>query len=538
MSAGKAGQQWDFIVVGGGSAGCVLANRLSADPHCRVLLLDAGRRDNHLFTRIPAGQMPMFLRPDMNWLYQAEPDPSTDNRVQMWPAGKVIGGGSTVNGMMFVRGHHSDYDHWASLGCTGWDYDGVLPYFRRLERFEGGASALRGGDGPLHVSWGRVRHPLNEAFIESAQAAGIRFNADLNGAEAEGVGYVQASQRNGWRDSTARAYLAPVRGRANLRIEHGCRVDRILLEGGRAIGVEASQAGGARRWLAARGVIVSAGAIASPKLLQLSGIGDPAWLATHGIPTLHALSGVGRNLQEHAVAGVSVRVRGIGTLSSELGPLNALRHGLDYLFRRRGLLSTCIGHVQALVRTRDELPAPNAQLIFAPVAHEMTPAGPVIDRKPVMGIGVGLCHTRSSGEIRLRSADPAAAPVIDHRLLSDPEDVRELAQACRLARRIFASGPFGRHVECETEPGPQVQSEADWERYLRATAGLMYHPSGTCRMGVGDDAVVDPALRVRGLDGLWVADASIIPRIPAGNINATCIMIGEKAADLVKDSAR
>lgn len=537
MGVYTAKSEWDFIVVGGGSAGCVIANRLSADPSRRVLLLDAGRPDNHLFTRVPAGQMPAFTRSDMNWLYEAEADQSIDGRVQIWPAGKVLGGGSSINGMMYVRGHRWDYDRWAQLGCEGWDYQGVLPYFRRLESNEGGADAYRGADGPQSVSSVRIEHPLNHAFLQAAVAAGIPFNPDLNGADAEGVGYCQATQRNGWRHSTAQAYIRPAGKRRNLRVLHHCRVDRIAVEGGRAAGVVCSRRGARSEFRAARGVVVSAGAIASPKLLLLSGIGPAAELARHGIGLTHELPGVGRNLQEHAVAHLSVMLRGARTLTSDLGFLGALKHGMDYAFRRRGALATCIGHVHALVRTREGIPAPNAQIIFAPLDFRLTEKGAVPCREPSVSIGVGLCRTQSFGEVRLRSADPTVAPVIDYRLLGSEDDVQQLIEACRLARSIVAAEPFSHYLDHELEPGVDVQSERDWERYLRASVGLMYHPSGTCRMGVDENAVVDPALRVRGLDGLWVADASVIPAIPAGNINATCIMIGEKAADLVSGAA-
>ena len=536
MGVDTANSEWDVIVAGGGSAGCVIANRLSADPSRRVLLLDAGRPDNHLYTRVPAGQMPAFTRSDMNWLYEAEPDPSIDGRVQVWPAGKVLGGGSSINGMMFVRGHRWDYDRWAQLGCEAWDYQSLLPYFRRLEANEGGADDYRGADGPQSVSSVRVDHPLNHAFLQAAVAAGIPFNPDLNGAAAEGVGYCQATQRRGWRHSTAQAYIRPVKNRRNLHVLFHCRVDRVVLEDGRAVGVVCSRRGARHAFRARSGVVVSAGAIASPKLLLLSGIGPQAELVRHGIAPMHDLPGVGRNLQEHAVGHLSVMLRGASTLTSDLSVLGALKHGMDYVFRRRGALATCIGHVHALVRTREGIPAPNAQIIFAPLDFRLTDKGAVPCREPSVSIGVGLCRTQSFGEVRLRSADPAAAPVIDYRLLGDRDDLQQLIEACRLARRIVGSEPFSRYLDRELEPGADVQSDEDWERYLRGSVGLMYHPSGTCRMGVDASAVVDPALRVRGLEGLWVADASIIPALPAGNINATCIMIGEKAADLVLDA--
>ena len=524
-------------MVGGGSAGCVVANRLTADPGCRVLLLDAGRPDTHPFTRIPAGQMPAFMRPDMNWLYRAEPDPTIDGRVNIWPAGKVLGGGSAINGMMFVRGHRLDYDRWAAMGATGWDYQSVLPYFRRLETNEGGGNAFRGGDGPLQVSGVRVSHPLTDAFLQSALAAGLPFNPDLNGEVAEGFGPCQASQRRGLRHSTAQAYIRPVASRPNLRVLHHAAASRIILNGDRAEGVEGICAGSPFSFRARRGVIVCAGAIATPRLLMLSGIGPREELARHGVETRHHLPGVGRNLQEHAMSHVSLMLHGVDTITSALSPLTAIGYGLDYLLRRRGPLASCIGHVHGLVRTDPALPQPDAQIIFAPIDFELTERGAVPVRVPSVGFGVGLCHTHSFGEIRLRSADPGAAPVIDHRLLADERDVGTLIAALRLARRIVQTEPFAAFVSHETAPGPDTQDDARMERFVRQSAGLMYHPCGTCRMGQGDDAVVDPALRVRGLGQLWVADASIMPSITAGNINATCIMIGEKAADLVSGAS-
>ncbi len=527
---------WDCIVVGGGSSGCAVAGRLSEDPACRVLLLDAGRPDNHPYTRVPAGQMPAFTRPDMNWLYNAEPDPTLGGQVHLWPAGKVLGGGSSINGMMFVRGHRLDYDRWAREGATGWDYASVLPVFRRMENFEGGPDAFRGAGGPQSVSFVRVRHPANEALIASAVEAGIPFNPDTNGELAEGVSPVQASQRAGLRHSTAQAYIRPARGRSNLRVVHHCLAERLLLEADRAVGVECV-VGGVRREFRAPRIVLCTGALATPLLLMRSGIGLPEELATHGIDVRHALPGVGANLQEHAVARFGISLR-CSTLTSALNPLVSLGYGMDFLFRRRGPLTTSIAHVHALVRTRSDLAQPNVQLLFAPSDHRLTERGAVPCREPTVSIGVGLCHTRSRGHVRLRSADPAAPPLIEHRLLDHPDDIRDLTEGSRLARQIVNTGPFARLLDTELAPGPGVQTDADWETYLRANTGLMYHPCGTARMGQDDLAVVDPGLRVRGMRGLWVADASVIPSISAGNINATCIMIGERAADFLRADIR
>jgi choline dehydrogenase len=480
--------------------------------------------------------MPAFTRRDMNWLYEAEPDPSRNGRVDIWPAGKVLGGGSAINGMMFVRGHRLDYERWAAEGATGWDYASLLPVFRRMECWESGADAFRGGDGPQAVSPLRIEHPLNAAMLQAMQESGIPYNADLNGELAEGAGPVQASQQRGWRHSTAQAYIRPARRRKNLRVVQHCVAAQLLLEGGGVVGVACQLAGDQRIFRAPR-VIVSAGALASPLLLMRSGIGAASDLRRHGIVTLVELPGVGRNLQEHAVARFGVRLR-VDTLTSALSPFQSLRHGVEFLLRRRGPLTTAIAHVHALVRTRPDLSQPDVQILFAPADHRLTERGAVPCREPTVSVGVGLCQTHARGEVQLRSSRPQDPPRIVHALLQHTEDLRALTAGCRLARRIVHAPAFASFLEAEIAPGPSVQSDADWEHYLRDNTGLMYHPSGTCRMGTDAQAVVDPQLRVLGVEGLYVADASVIPSIPAGNINATCIMIGERAAELVRAHSR
>ena len=529
-----ASENWDYIVVGGGSAGCVLASRLSEDPSKRILLLDAGRNDRHLYTRVPAGQMYAFPRPDMNWLYMSEPDPSRGDRIDIWPAGKIIGGGSAINGMMYVRGHRSDYDHWAALGNEGWSYEDVLPHFRNIESSEVGDAGSRGFKGPLSVSKVPISNPLNQAFIEAAQEAGIPFNPDLNGDSQEGVGICQASQKRGWRHSTAQAFLAPARQRKNLTVQLGARVDRIILEQGRARGVQYQLDGRSLSASADKGVVLSAGAIASPKLLMLSGIGSATQLARQGIECQVDLPGVGQNLLEHPVVRMSFHVRNASTLTSDLNnPLRSLKHGLDYIFRGRGALATCIGHAQALASTREGLDAPNAQIIFAPLSYDLTDEGPKPYRKPAVGVGIGLCRIQSQGEIQLRSADPDAPPLIKYSLLDNPDDVAQLREAMLLTRKIFAAPAMSNYVVDERLPGKELDDDEQLEKYIRESSGLMFHPCGSCKMGADDMAVVDNKLKVKGVDGLWVADASIFPTIPAGNINATCIMVGEKAATLI-----
>jgi len=416
-------------------------------------------------------------------------------------------------------------------------YDDLLPYLKRLEDNERGGDQWRGSGGPQSVSERRIHHPLDEIFVAAARELGIAFNPDLNGASAEGVGYVQAAQKRGVRASTASAYITPIRHRRNLEVRLLSPVNRVLIEGGRAVGVEVRSAGGLRTERARHGVIISAGALATPGLLMRSGIGPGARLAELGIPVVFDSPGVGKNLQEHAGVRLSFHTR-MPTLSSDTGPIRSALHLFNYLLNRRGPLAMCIGHAQAFVRTRPELPVPNVQIILSPLAIDFTDKGPRPYPKPAATFAIGLNRSHGSGTIDIASADPVARPIIRHELLSHPLDVEYLIEACRLGRRLLATQAFAPHVIDERLPGAQVQTDAQLEQYLRGNAFLMYHPCGTARMGVDALAVVDPQLRVRGLAGLWVADASVMPTVTAGNINATCIAIGEKASDLVLAARR
>ncbi|WP_126172392.1 GMC family oxidoreductase [Altericroceibacterium xinjiangense] len=527
----------DLIVIGGGSAGIACAARL-AEAGKRVLLVEAGKSDKDIRSKVPALMSGIVHTPDFDWCYRAEPDPSVGGRPDVWPAGKRLGGGSAINGMMFIRGHSYDYDHWAELGATGWGYQGVLPYFRRMEHNERGQDAWRGQGGPIAVSEVRSRYPITDEWIDAAQQAGFPRSPDLNGEKAEGVDYIQLSQRGGLRCSTAAGYLKDKP--ANLEILLEAQVVRLEIDNGRAIGVTLRQGGQMRTVHAAEGVVLSAGALNTPRLLMLSGIGPAEDLTAHGIEVLHDLPGVGRNLQEHPACHL-VNSVSAHTLNLDAKGLNGLKQVLALAVRRSGALTTGIGHAQAFVASREGLPAPNIQLAFSAFAFDVTEKGNLALR-PESSVStlIGLMRPGSRGRITLRGNDPDAPPVIEHQLLGDEDDVQQLIEGLQIARKIMAQPAIAPHVKGEVRPGEALDSPAALEPYVRAATIPMYHPVGTAKMGAADDpmAVVGPDLRLRGIKGLWVADASVMPTIPAGNTNATAIMIGEKASDLVLEGLR
>jgi choline dehydrogenase-like flavoprotein len=529
----------DIIVVGGGSAGSAMTGRL-AEAGLAVTLIEAGKTDRHMRSRIPALTSAIVQNPAYDWCYQAEPDPSLGGRADIWPAGKMLGGGSALNGMMFIRGHRWDYDEWARQGAGGWDYESVLPYFRRMEDNERGADAWRGTGGPIAVSEGRARYPITDQWIAAAQAAGIPRSPDLNGQSAEGVDYVQVSQRGGTRCSAARGYLHERRGGKAPTILLEAQLLRIRIEDGRAVGIDYWQDGVEKTLRARHGVVLSAGAMNTPRLLMLSGIGPADHLRAHGIEVVCDRPGVGGNLQDHVGTHVVNEVD-TATLNSDAQGLRGAWQVLRYALSRRGALTTAIGHAQAFVKSRPELPAPNLQISFAAFAFDFDEQGRLMLRKtPSVSTLVGLMRPSHRGRISLRSADPFAPPKIEHRQLGSEDDIDQIVEGIGIARSILNETPIAAHIKSELRPGAALTDPDQLRGYVRMASIALYHPVGTARMGARDDAqaVVDADLAVIGVEGLWVADASVMPSLPAGNTNATAIMIGDKGADHVLHAMR
>ncbi|MEQ9240505.1 GMC family oxidoreductase [Roseovarius indicus] len=529
----------DYVIVGAGSAGCVLANRLSKDPSIKVVLMEAGGRDWNPWIHIPVGYFKTMHNPSVDWCYRTEPDPGLNGRRLDWPRGKVLGGSSSLNGLLYVRGQPQDYDRWQQMGNAGWGWDHVLPLFKRSENQERGADEFHGDQGPLSVSNMRLQRPICDAWVAAAQEAGYPFNSDYNGATQEGVGYFQLTARNGRRCSAAVAFLNPIRNRPNLTILTRAQASRILFDGSRATGVAYRDGAGAEQVVRAGAeVIVSSGAIGSPQLLMVSGIGEAAQLKEHGIDVLRDLPAVGKNMQDHLQARLVFKCNE-PTLNDEVRSLtNKARIALKYAMFRSGPMAMAASLATGFMRTGDHVETPDIQFHVQPWSADSPGAGV----HPFSAFTMSVCQLRpeSRGEIRLASADPSTHPRIHPNYLSTEADCRTIVEGINIARRIARCEPLSHKISEEFRPDDTLDMDdyegtLDWARNNSTT---IYHPTGTCKMGLGSDAVVDSRLRVHGIAGLRVADCSIMPEIVSGNTNAPAIMIGEKASDMILDDRK
>jgi choline dehydrogenase len=519
---------YDYVIVGAGSAGCVLANRLSAHPETRVLLLEAGPSDGTMAVRVPAAFSKLF-KTERDWNYTTDAEPALAHRALYWPRGKMLGGCSSINAQMHVRGNAHDFDEWADNGAPGWSFADVLPYFKKMEDSARGPSELRATGGPLAIAELREVNRVTHAFVRAAQEAGIEHCADVNGARQDGVDYTQVTQRRGARCSSASAYLAPARRRPNLTVVTGARVTRIVFDGVRAAGVEFVRYGSTETARAAREVVLSAGAVNSPQLLLLSGVGQAAQLQRFGLGVVADSPGVGENLQDHLACGLVMHATQPVTLVSAESKWNLLR----YLLFRRGMLASNVAEACAFVRSSPRAPAPDLEILFAPV--------PFLEhgqrRPPGHGFTIAsiLLQPKSRGRISLRSGSPFDSPLIQPCYLSDPEgeDLEVMRRGMRLAQRVVDAPSLAAFASAPMLPDRRLEDDADIDAFIRATSETLYHPVGTCRMGSDDAAVVDSMLRVRGVERLRVVDASVMPVIVRGHTNAPTVMIAERAADLI-----
>ncbi len=530
---------YDYVIVGAGSAGCVLAERLSANGRHTVLVLEAGGSDRRFYIQMPLGYGKTFYDPSVNWMYAAEPDPGLDEQSDFWPRGKVLGGSSSINAMVYVRGAASDFDDWKAAGNVGWGWDDVHAAYKAMEDNEAGGNEWRGSGGPLFISSNmKDRHLLCKPFEEAAIAAGLNYNPDFNGATQEGVGHYQLTTKGGKRNSAMRAFLRPAMKRANLDVLQNAHATRLVFEGKRATGVEFKRNGATHVVKAGREVILSGGSVNSPQLLQLSGIGDASHLKSFGIDVVLDNANVGRNLSDHQGINYTYRMK-VPTLNDELRPWwGKLRHGLRYLLAGRGPLSISINHGGGFFKSNPNLKRANMQLYMQAFSTLIPRAGerPILTPDPYSGMSLGLsnCRPTSTGEIMIKSADPFEHPRITANVFSTEHDVKEMLEAVKFLRKIAAQKPLADLIAEELRPGPEVASDEAMIADFRKRSGTVYHPSCTCRMGTdAKTSVVSPALKLHGLDGLRVIDASAFPSILSGNLNAAAMMIGWKGAELI-----
>jgi choline dehydrogenase len=515
----------------------VLANRLTEDRNNRVLLLEAGPPDKSMWINIPAGFTKLLNSPIYNWNFATEPEPNANNRSIPIPRGRTLGGSSSINGMLYVRGNPLDYNTWAQFGNRGWSYESVLPYFKKAECFAPGGDESRGTDGPLHVTHMVERAELLDAFIDAAAAEGFPRNKDYNNGHQEGFGYYQVTQKNGERWSTARGFLNPARKRPNLRIETGAYTTKVILNGKRAVGVAYTQGGVAKEARCDREVILAAGAVKSPHILELSGIGQPELLGSLGLPVLHALPGVGENYRDHYAPRMNWRVKLPVTLNERSRGLALAREVVRYYTQRRGILTFTAGIAYGFVKTQADMEEPDVQFHFAHASYGNAQTRD-LEREPGMTLTVYQCRPESKGSIHAKTSDPNAAPAIRPNYLAEPMDRRVLVDGMKIGRRIINNAVLDKYRAYEMNPGEKVQTDDEWLEFARANGQTTYHVIGTCKMGQDPLAVVDDQLRVRGIAGLRVVDASIMPTVTSGNTNAAVIMIAEKGADMIKAATR
>jgi choline dehydrogenase len=519
-------KRYDFIIVGAGSAGCVLANRLTEDGRRSVLLLEAGPRDTDFWIHVPLGYGKLFTRTDINWAYESEPEPALNGRRIFTPRGKVLGGSSSINGLVYIRGQREDFDGW---GVDGWNFAALLPYFKKAEDYERGADAWHGAGGPLSVSE-LPRHELCDAFIAAAHSLGIPRNDDFNGASQEGTGYYHATSCRGRRCSAATGYLRPAEKRANLRIETNALATKVLFDGNAATGVEFIQEGRKHR-VSGHETILAGGAFNSPQLLQLSGVGPRALLERHGIALVHDLPGVGEDLQDHFYARTFWRCSRPITLNDDMTSWwRKALIGSQYLFTKKGPLTVSAGHAAAFLRTRPELTRPDAQIYFNNFSTAQR--GGVLHSHSGFTCSVSQLQVESRGSVHIKSADPARPPAIRYNYLATENDRRVMVEGLKAVRRIVNAPPMRDYVSGEYLPGDAVQTDDDWLAYCRERGETVFHPTSTCRIG----SVVDDKLKVKGIRNLRVVDASVMPSVPSGNINAAVIAMAEKAADLLRQA--